>query len=96
MTNSYSAELHNIFWPHGRNQAWFFYDRAGSSPNRDMEMRTQVESGDYFVTLATRLDCLSESVEKKDKVASKQLQSIIRDLLYLQSYYSVTKKPPSG
>lgn len=42
-----------------------------------------IKSGEYFSTLATTLDGISDHPE---------LQQIVRDLMYLQQYYRIVKK----
>lgn len=49
-----------------------------------------VQSGDYFVTLATKLDKLGlASTERETRM---QLEDVVSDLLYLQDHYQITVK----
>lgn len=57
-----------------------------------LQLKADVSSGDYFATLATRLDELSMLIEMSDPVTAAQLESCVKDLLYLQSNYNIHKK----
>jgi hypothetical protein len=57
-----------------------------------LRIATQVRSGDYFETLATRLDDLSQSVGQYDDGVAAELEQIVKDLLYLQRLYIIDKK----
>ncbi len=50
---------------------------------RNHDLHIYVKSGEYFTTLATILDGISEHPE---------LQQIVHDLLYLQQHYKIVKK----
>lgn len=52
----------------------------------------QVKSGDYFVTLATKLDVLSKN--QADYLIRVALEDIISDLIYLQDNYTISKNKP--
>lgn len=51
--------------------------------SRKQELQAYVKSGEYFTTLATLLDGISEHPE---------LQQIVNDLMYLQQHYQIIKK----
>jgi hypothetical protein len=53
-------------------------------------VNVQVRSGDYFVTLATILDRLSNSLD--DYAVRSELEDIVSDLIYLQDTYDITEK----
>lgn len=57
------------------------------------EIDAQVRSGDYFVTLATRLDELSKS--SNDSMVRFPLEEAVSDLIYLQDNYTITKNKAS-
>jgi hypothetical protein len=48
-------------------------------------------SGDYFVTLATRLDLLAQGM-RRDSAEQIELENLIRTLFYLQKHYSIIAK----
>ena len=52
-------------------------------------------SGDCFVTVATRLDKLAQSLEQ-DSVEQIEIEHIVRSLLYLQDHYAVIAKRKLG
>ena len=59
------------------------YVRDGATSHRHMDIDASVRSGEYFLTLATILDHISDNPE---------MQQIIRDLMYLQKNYKIVKK----
>lgn len=48
-------------------------------------------SGDYFVTLATRLDMLAQAVPR-DSAEQIELENLVTTLFYLQKHYRVIAK----
>jgi hypothetical protein len=69
-------------------------DQVWWEQERKFQIAMQVRSGDYFATLATKLDTLSQDVKEKDDAASYDLELLVADLLYLQRNYNITKKQP--
>lgn len=53
------------------------------------ELDAQAMSGDYFVTLASRLDSLNRN--SSDYETKLVLENIVSDLIYLQDHYRITK-----
>ncbi len=51
-----------------------------------------IRSGQYFTTLATRLDKLSDQLKKGDELQVRHLQDIIDELLFIQQHYKIQKK----
>jgi hypothetical protein len=56
----------------------------------EFTLESEVRSGDYFVTLATRLDELARSIP--DYPTRARLEDVVSDLIYLQDRYSIAKK----
>lgn len=52
----------------------------------------QIKSGDYFVTLATSLELISQRLETEHNDVAKNIEQAVNELLYLQSGYKVVKK----
>ena len=50
----------------------------------------EVSSGDYFITLATRLDQISS--ELKEYHLRAEIEEIVSGLIYLQDTYGIIKK----
>ncbi len=48
----------------------------------------QVYSGDYFATLATKLDTLLQELPE-DSSARYELQRLVNDLIYLKDHYEI-------
>lgn len=67
-------------------------DQVWWEQERKFQIAMQVRSGDYFATLATKLDELSQIVREKDEAASYDLELLVADLLYLQRNYDIRKK----
>lgn len=64
---------------------------VSDTQQRRMEIDAQVRSGDYFITLATRLDALAqEGVLNND--TAYEMQRLVGDLLYLQHNYEIKRK----
>lgn len=55
---------------------------------RRSQLEAQVRSGDYFITLATALERISQQLTDSAERAS--LQSLVTDLLYMQVKYKIT------
>lgn len=51
-----------------------------------------IRSGQYFTTLATKLDRLSDQLRKGNEVQAHHLQDIINELLFIQKNYNIKKK----
>ncbi len=48
-------------------------------------------SGDYFITLATRLDLLAQSMPR-DSAEQIEIENLVLTLFYLQKHYSIVAK----
>lgn len=59
-----------------------------------LQIAMQVHSGDYFETLATQLDEISQIVVKTDEASAYLLEKIAGDLLYLQRNFIIKRKNP--
>ena len=51
-----------------------------------------IRSGQYFITLAAKLDRLSEQLKEGNEVQEHHLQEIIEELLVIQEHYKIKKK----
>jgi hypothetical protein len=51
----------------------------------------QAASGDYFVTLATRLDMLGQAMPR-DSAEQIEIENLVTTLFYLQKHYRVVAK----
>jgi uncharacterized membrane-anchored protein YhcB (DUF1043 family) len=58
------------------------------NPRLDAEAR----SGDYFTTVATRLEVLSQDIASKFPAAAQILDIIVSDLEYMQGHYTIASK----
>ena len=59
----------------------------------DPELDALARSGDYFITLATSLETLAESLpDLSTRTASQLLEKIAHELGYIQRHYRVTRK----
>ena len=59
------------------------------SDKERLELDAEVRSGDYFVTLATKLDLLSQNVT--NRYIRVSLDKIVTDLVYMQHNYTINK-----
>jgi len=53
----------------------------------DLELAAQVKSGDYFITLATKLDAMSRDMV--DYHLKSEIEDIVSDLIHLQDHYRI-------
>ncbi len=70
-------------------RSWLAHDFA---EEYRFELKAQIASGDYFVLLATRLDALSQELEKREPDAHIVLERTITDLSFLHENYEIKKK----
>lgn len=54
-----------------------------------LDLRAQIASGDYFITLATKLDRLRERIFVAYPDEAAQLDQVVTELLYLQRNYAI-------
>lgn len=67
---------------------------AGDYISVDSErLAAEIRSGDYFVTLATTLEVLSQRLVVEKNPAAVDFQRIADELLFLQNYYEIIAKP---
>jgi hypothetical protein len=57
-----------------------------------LELETHVRSGDYWSTLATRLDTICQLLPDTNDAERVNLQRIIDELLYIERKYTLTKR----
>jgi len=69
-----------------------FADMGSSKESQHLDSDALVASGDYFVTLATSLDHLSQGLAKRKQPEHVALERTINELLYLQRNYQIIKK----
>lgn len=70
----------------------FDIDEPGISSKDKSMLQAQVASGDFFVTLATSLDQISQSLSRSQHSDYILLEKAISDLLYLHQNYQIVKK----
>jgi hypothetical protein len=73
---------------HGRD-TMLLRDHEVSEENR-LKLDAEVRSGDYFITLATTLDLLSQNIT--NRYIRTSLDDIVTDLVYLQNNYNINKE----
>ena len=92
MNNTLSYHLQTF---NGLTSSWprttFLRDTGDREPYESIRLDTdaQVQSGDYFVMLATKLDLLGRNIADYDIRAD--LETVVSDLIYLQDNYTITK-----
>lgn len=60
--------------------------------HRRLFINSLVRSGDYFITLATKLDALSKEHTPANNGICAELDRVVSDLMYLQYSYEIVKK----
>ena len=73
----------------GQGVSFWLHDAARDTDR--MRLRALVASGDYFETLAARLEQIADAVPSAS-VEQHQLQDAIGQLIYLQRDYVISKK----
>lgn len=75
-------------------RSWFVRDADDIDEDIDTEMlwAARAHSGDYFMTLATELDKLAQSMTRGNDQEAAQLERLVSELLYFNQNYSVIKK----
>lgn len=86
---AYVLDSAKTIWTHGHGRPMQLRDGGDEDYPR---LAVQIRSGDYFATLATTLDEVSQTLEHNNEVVSKELQRIVSDLLYLQRTYTIIRK----
>lgn len=59
------------------------------SDREQQKLDIEVRSGDYFVTLATKLDLLGQNIT--NRYIRTSIEQIVTDLVYMQHTYTITK-----
>jgi hypothetical protein len=59
---------------------------------KNWRIDAEARSGDYFTTLATRLETVSEDIASTSPAAAQILDIISADLEYMQNHYDVVSK----
>jgi hypothetical protein len=90
-TISYTLRPFIGLMSHSSSSLSFLRDivNEGQSYDSDHELDVQVRSGDYFVTLATTLDSLSDKI--RNHTVRVAIEDIVSDLIQLQDTYTITK-----
>ena len=66
------------------------YDGAGT----EVDVHVLIRSGQYFATIATKLDKILKDIRETSVSAKTELQKLVEELLFLQEHYRITKKRP--
>ncbi len=53
------------------------------------EIDALVKSGDYFLTMATRVDMVASTLQAQHNSESETLETIVADLIYLHHNYKI-------
>lgn len=73
---------------YARSRGWLVSDGDDFDA---LDLRAQIASGDYFITLATKLDRLRERIFVAYPDEAAQLDELITELLYLQRNYAIAR-----
>jgi hypothetical protein len=89
MYNLYTLSLGNTFLSHDILPALAVQEVTDE--HSQAEVDALVASGDYFETLATKLDDISIMLARRGAPEHIDLQHIVDTLLYMQKHYTVQK-----
>lgn len=88
MHSTYQLQTNDTLWSHTIFKNWFVKDFDN---DRIDNLKAEVASGDYFITLATKLDDLSQQLAEIHPAGHIILEKIIEDLSYLQNNYRIKR-----
>ena len=90
MTVEYAVAQAPGLVAHGWLGAMLFRDKAETRwhiTREDFEFTAQIKSGDYFVTLATKLDSMAKEIDNYR--IKTEIEDIVSDLIHLQDHYTI-------
>lgn len=71
---------------------WLLGDYAAEEPSRNFNfIDAMAASGDYFITLATRLDKLAQGMPQ-DSAEQIEIEHLVQTLFYMQEHYELVAK----
>ncbi len=79
-------------WSHHNHGIALLLDSASEEDTGRELLEVQIRSGDYFITLATILDDITQNLPADCDPIKPILERQILDLLYLQAHYRIDKK----
>lgn len=93
--NTYQLTPWSGLLSHGRALDWLVLDGDDDESSDTLERRAaqaRVRSGDYFITLATELEEVAQNVNLARDSQTEILESLVRELLYLDEHYRISRK----
>jgi hypothetical protein len=89
---SYAIPAGPAILDHGLSLPWWLGDYAAEDEARDFNIiDAMAASGDYFITLATRLDKLAQGLPA-DSSEQIELEHLVKTLFYMQEHYDLVAK----
>jgi hypothetical protein len=88
---AYSLSATVPWMHHNSLPVWYVADGEDVAMDR-LELETHVRSGDYWSTLATRIDTISELLTDANDAERANLQRIVDELLYVERRYRLIKR----
>jgi len=86
----YALDPPSAVLAHDSAPTWLLHD--GSDTRELEDLIVHVRSGDYFITLATLLDSISDELTVENRAEAAVLQQLIQNLIYLDKTYKLIKK----
>jgi hypothetical protein len=91
-TATYTLPVLPTILSHGWQQPSWFGDFVEEEEVRDFNViDAMAASGDYFITLATRLDKLAQGMPQ-DSSEQIEIEHLVRTLFYMQEHYDLVAK----
>jgi hypothetical protein len=91
MTNTtYQIQINDGITAHF--PAWQYVVRDGEDMDNDMHLHARIRSGDYFLTLATELDRIAQSLAGVKAPEAPELERIVSELMAIGQDYTISKK----
>lgn len=86
---TYNLSLTTGLWFHAQPHTYMLQD--GETHDDHHELKAQVRSGYYFLTLATALDAIAQKLPASQRGSTLLLDKFIQDLEYLHEHYAIIK-----
>lgn len=98
MSNKYYHPIaSNNFIVFSDDMPWYvktlllIFDKDDQTPRRN-HIKAHIKSDDYFGTLATVIDLITQEKEKIEAGQNKVLKNLKNDLVYLQKNFKIIRK----
>lgn len=93
ITMTYQLSTIGSLLSHFPGRLDFVRDATDEDADTEMLAKVRVRSGDYFMTVATELDKLAQSIASTNDAEAAQLERLVSELLFIDRNYTIVNKP---